>query len=93
MSPGMVDTGLWRNFPSWFQTITKPVRAVALRTPEDAALGVIFALAAEDMEGVESGSFLVDGKVEDCSAAGRDKEKGRRLWDVCEELIGDALER
>jgi hypothetical protein len=89
----MVDTGLWRNFPPWFQTISMPIRAVALRTPEDAALGVTFALAAEEIEGVESGSFMVDGRVEECSEAGRDKEKGRMLWDVCEELIVDGINR
>eukprot|EP00520_Triparma_pacifica_P004383 CAMPEP_0118641454 /NCGR_PEP_ID=MMETSP0785-20121206/5292_1 /TAXON_ID=91992 /ORGANISM="Bolidomonas pacifica, Strain CCMP 1866" /LENGTH=282 /DNA_ID=CAMNT_0006532903 /DNA_START=188 /DNA_END=1033 /DNA_ORIENTATION=- len=63
VSPGMVDTGLWRNFPTWFQTLTYPVRAIALRSPEDAALGIVYAIAAEEMKNIQSGSFLVDGKV------------------------------
>jgi NAD(P)-dependent dehydrogenase (short-subunit alcohol dehydrogenase family) len=87
VSPGMVNTGLWRNFPVWFQTITYPIRRIGLRTPEDAALGVVYACASEEAGVEKSGAFFVDGKVEQPSEASRDVEKAKRLWEVVEELI------
>jgi len=88
VSPGMVDTGLWRNFPVWFQILTWPVRKVALRTSEDAALGVVYACASEEAGQEKSGTFFVDGNVElTTSEDSRDVEKARRLWKVVEDLI------
>jgi len=95
VSPGMVDTGLWRHFPLWFQLVTWPVRKVALRTSDDAALGVVYACASEEAGYAPSGSFFVDGSVETLttSTESRDVVKARRLWQVVEELIGEAEER
>ena len=87
VSPGMVDTGLWRNFPVWFQILTWPVRKLGLRTPEDAALGVVYACASEEAGNEKSGSFFIDGSVEETSKESMDIEKARRLWTVVEELI------
>jgi NAD(P)-dependent dehydrogenase (short-subunit alcohol dehydrogenase family) len=89
VSPGMVDTGLWRNFPAWFQILTWPVRRVALRTAEDAALGVVYACASEEAGREKSGTFFVDGSVELASEDSMDAEKARRLWKVVEDLIGE----
>ena len=36
LTPGMVHTGLWRHFPRWYQALTYPIRAVALRSADDA---------------------------------------------------------
>ena len=87
VSPGMVDTDLWRNFPAWFQILTWPVRKVALRTSEDAALGVLYACASEEAGEQKSGTFFVDGSVELASEDSRDAEKAGRLWKVVEDLI------
>ncbi|GMI04971.1 hypothetical protein TrVE_jg8169 [Triparma verrucosa] len=90
VSPGMVDTDLWRNFSSLYQLVTFPIRYVALRTPEDASLGVVYALAAEEIEDVPSGSFMVDGKVEEWTEKEKDEEIGEQLYGVCKEIINDA---
>lgn len=87
VSPGMVNTGLW------FQTLTSPVRSIALRTPEDAAQGIIYAIAAKESEEINTGSFLVDGRVEECSEKGKEKGKASSLWTTNEELIRRALDR
>ena len=87
VSPGMVDTGLWRNFPPWFQVLTWPIRKIALRTPEDASLGVVYACASEEAGKEESGTFFVDGHVELASEVSRDSKKARKLWEVVGELI------
>jgi protochlorophyllide reductase len=87
VSPGMVNTGLWRNFPAWFQILTWPIRTVALRTPHDAAQGVVYACASEEADKEATGSFFIDGIVEESSEQSRDLAKAKALWNVCEELI------
>ena len=71
VSPGMVDTGLWRHFPLWYQAVTWPVRATALRSVDDGAVGVVWAAAAREAEGL-SGVLLADGVTVDVSEAARD---------------------
>jgi NAD(P)-dependent dehydrogenase (short-subunit alcohol dehydrogenase family) len=93
VSPGMVDTGLWRNFSTWFQILTWPVRKVALRTSEDAALGVVYACASEEAGEQKSGTFFVDGRAELASEDSRDAEKARRLWKVVEDLIRERVQK
>ena len=87
VSPGMVDTGLWRNFPVWFRVATWPVRRLALRSPEDAALGVVYACASDEAETNASGSFFVDGKVELPSEESSNLQKAKDLWNVVDHLI------
>lgn len=87
VSPGMVDTGLWRNFPVWFRVATWPVRRLALRTPEDAALGVVYACASEEAETKDSGSFFVDGRVELPSEESTNLQKAKSLWNIIDQLI------
>lgn len=87
VSPGMVDTGLWRNFPTWFQLTTWPIRKVALRTPKDGALGVIYACASDQAFTKPTGSFWVDGRVEEASEKSMDSKSAKELWRVVEELI------
>jgi len=84
VSPGMVHTKLWRYFPTWYQLATYPIRALALRDPEDAAKGVVFAAAANE---VESGSFLADGKTIEPSKMGQDMALAQDLFKVCQKLL------
>lgn len=49
VTPGMVNTDLWRHYSKWFRALTSPVRAAFLRTAEDASEGVFFALAARTL--------------------------------------------
>lgn len=42
VTPGMVNTGLFRGYPIWYRAITWPVRALYLRTPSEAAEGVVW---------------------------------------------------
>ena len=89
VSPGMVNTGLWRNFSAPYRAVTYPLRALALRSPEDAAEGVFYAAAAAEVE-EEKGSgciFLVDGVRGQQSEVAEDKVKAKELYEVCAELI------
>ena len=64
----MVNSGLFRSFPAWYRLLTWPVRALYLRTPAEAAEGVVWALTAEAVGG-ESGSYYADGVAVEPSAA------------------------
>ena len=87
VTPGMVHTGLWRHFPQWYQALTYPIRAVALRSADDAAQGVVFAAAALEAEG-KSGAYLSDGVEVQPSQGALDTAVAGRLYEVCSEIIG-----
>ena len=42
VTPGMVNSDLFRHYPAWYRLVTWPVRALYLRTPEEAAEGVVW---------------------------------------------------
>ena len=86
VTPGMVHTGLWRHFPLWYQALTYPVRAVALRSADDAAQGVVYAAAAVEAGG-RSGACLSDGVEIEPSQGARDAKVAARLYEVCSQLI------
>mmetsp|Transcript_24862 Transcript_24862/g.80951 ORF Transcript_24862/g.80951 Transcript_24862/m.80951 type:complete len:397 (-) Transcript_24862:143-1333(-) len=86
VTPGMVHTGLWRHFPQWYQALTYPVRALALRSADDAAQGVVFAAAAIEADG-KSGAYLSDGLEVEPSQGAKDGKAAARLYEVCGELI------
>jgi NAD(P)-dependent dehydrogenase (short-subunit alcohol dehydrogenase family) len=62
VSPGMVNTELWRNYPQWYRALTWPFRRCYLRTPEEAAAGVVLCLVAPQLANM-GGQFIADGKV------------------------------
>ena len=93
LTPGMVNTGLWRNFPVWYRALTWPLRTVALRTTEEAALGVVWAVTAVEAEKLQvKGSYvyLSDGTSIEPSTAARDSAMAQKLYGVCEGLIRSA---
>lgn len=88
VSPGMVHTSLWRHFPRWYQALTFPIRAIALRSAEEAAEGVVFAAAAVEAEG-KSGAYLSDGVEIEPSQGSRDAQLAERLFEACRQLIDE----
>ena len=82
----MVNSGLFRSFPAWYRLLTWPVRALYLRTPAEAAEGVVWALTAEAVGG-ESGSYYADGVAVEPSAAAQDDELAERLCMATTQLL------
>eukprot|EP00898_Chlorokybus_atmophyticus_P005263 jgi/Chlat1/5738/Chrsp38S00430 len=81
--PGLVDTTLARNY--FLDRTPRPLRPVLqrcfwflLRTPQDAAEGVLFALTAPPA--VVAGSYVADGRVVPGSRSSHDAELAGRLW-------------
>mmetsp|Transcript_54915 Transcript_54915/g.147032 ORF Transcript_54915/g.147032 Transcript_54915/m.147032 type:complete len:358 (-) Transcript_54915:15-1088(-) len=89
VTPGMVDTNLWGNFPPWYRILTRPVRWAFLRTPAEAAQGVVYAAAAVEAEGL-SGLYLSDGVPLEPSPGSRDSKAADSLYQFCEELVAAA---
>ena len=87
VSPGMVNTGLWRNFTPAYRAVTYPIRSLALRTAGEAAEGVFYACAAESSGKMGSAVFLVDGVEQNQSEKAEDKELAKELFEVCRGLI------
>ena len=86
VSPGMVDTGLWRNYPLWYQAVTFPFRRVYLRSPDEAARGVVYCLVSPAME-ANGGKFLYDCESIQPSASASDVDLAAQLWTVCDGLV------
>ena len=87
VSPGMVDTGLWRNFPLWFRALTWPVRRIALRSSEEAALGLVYVCASKEAYAAPNGSCFVDGRIVPVSETSHNVALARHLWTVVNKLI------
>merc|ERR1712232_186132 len=89
VSPGMVNTDLWRNFPTWYRILTYPIRLAFLRSPHESAQGVLYAIAAREAEGM-SGKYMSDGRVIEPSEAARDSDKASALFACCNSMIEQA---
>jgi NAD(P)-dependent dehydrogenase (short-subunit alcohol dehydrogenase family) len=50
VTPGMVHTGLFDDYPAWYKRLTWPLRATALRSASEAATGVVFCADAAALE-------------------------------------------
>lgn len=90
VTPGMVNTGLWRHFPLWYRTLTWPLRTVALRTAEEAASGVVWAVASVEAEAMtvdNSYVYLSDGVSIEPSTPARNSELAGELFDACDVLM------
>ena len=95
VTPGMVNTALWRHYAGWFRLLTSPVRAAFLRTPSEAAAGVVYALvaaelprsAAKDSTGAaDAPLYLSDAVAIEQSEGGRDVAFAAALSAVCDDI-------
>ena len=96
LTPGMVNTGLWRHFPTWYRILTYPLRAVALRSTEEAAMGVLYActaMEAEDIPVANSYVYLSDGVSIEPSVPARNEKLAEQLFQVCDDLMNNRKEQ
>ncbi|MFC2090667.1 SDR family NAD(P)-dependent oxidoreductase [Bacteroidota bacterium] len=85
LCPGPVNSNIAREAPKLFQPLLKLVFRIFFRSPEKASKPVIYLAASSDIEG-QTGKylFLMNEKAMDEKAT--DKENGKRLWELSEEL-------
>jgi len=89
MHPGFVRSGFGQNNPGFLGKFIKLGQAFA-RTPERGARTLVYLATSPEVEGV-SGKYFHDERESRTSAAARDMEVARRLWDVSVRLAGPAL--
>lgn len=82
LHPGMVATEIWREAP-W---LARKLLRLVLKSPAAGAATAIYVAGAPQVAGV-SGKYFVDRKQAESSAASRDAELARRLWQASERLV------
>jgi len=92
MHPGLVHTGFGSNNRSWYWRLAYFFVNGAGRTPEQGADTIIYLATAPELAGV-TGQYFYERKPMTPSAAARDPEAARRLWQVSERLTGLAAGR
>lgn len=80
--PGPIATGIWAELPRPLQRIID----LGLITPERGADTGIWLASAEEA-GDHSGEYFVKRKVVATSAAGRDIQRARRLWEYSTDVM------
>ena len=80
-TPGMVNSDLSRFAPAWLRAISIPLRWALLRTVEKRAETPLW-LATTEKESVRSGGYYSDKAEIEVSAAARDPDVAKRLWDL-----------
>jgi NAD(P)-dependent dehydrogenase (short-subunit alcohol dehydrogenase family) len=91
---GVVKTNIRHGFPGWMKLLVPLLFDPLLgQTPHDAAQAALRLLLAEDLEGVTGALFLKIRKLKQVapSAHPPDREEGRRLWQLSEELAAKGL--
>src|SRR5215468_904515 len=88
MHPGFVRSGFGRNNPGILRRLIRLGQAFA-RTPEHGARTLVYLATSPEVEGV-SGKYFHDERESRASAAARDMEVARRLWEVSVRLAGPA---
>jgi NAD(P)-dependent dehydrogenase (short-subunit alcohol dehydrogenase family) len=90
LCPGPINSNIAREAPKIFQPLMKLVFGIFFRSPERAAVPVIYLAASNDLEGKPFDYFfLMTRKEVDPKAA--DPVNGKMLWERSEELLRDVL--
>jgi NAD(P)-dependent dehydrogenase (short-subunit alcohol dehydrogenase family) len=85
MHPGLVHTGFGNNNRRWYWRLAYLFINLAGKTPEQGADTIIYLATAPEVAGV-TGQYFYERKAIEPSAAARDPQTARRLWDVSEQL-------
>lgn len=86
LCPGPINSNIGREAPAVFQPLLKLVFGLFFRSPEKAAVPVMYLAASPDMEGKAFDYlFLMNRRLIDEKAA--DPANGKRLWDLSEQLL------
>jgi len=86
LCPGPVNSNIAREAPAIFQPLMKLVFAIFFRSPEKAAVPVIYLAASKDVEGKAFDYLFLMGRKEVDEKA-KDPRNGDLLWKLSEELL------
>jgi len=86
MCPGPVNSNIAREAPALFQPLLKLIFGIFFKSPEKAAIPVIYLAASKDME-KKSFDYLFQMTRKEIDAKASDPVNGRRLWELSEKLL------
>jgi NAD(P)-dependent dehydrogenase (short-subunit alcohol dehydrogenase family) len=88
LHPGAVGTGLGKNNGAWARVLIALLRPF-FRTPADGAATSVYLASSPAVEGV-TGTYFARQREHRTSAAARDTDAARRLWDISARMTGTA---
>ena len=86
LHPGAVGTGLGKNNAAWARVVIAMLRPFFL-TPADGAATSIYLASSPAVDGV-TGKYFAKQREHRSSAAARDADAARRLWDISARMTG-----
>ena len=86
LHPGAVGTGLGKNNGAWARVLIALLRPF-FRTPADGAATSVYVATSPAVEGI-SGRYFAKCREKQPSAAARDGDAARRLWEISATLTG-----
>ncbi|MDX2443341.1 MAG: SDR family NAD(P)-dependent oxidoreductase [Bacteroidales bacterium] len=87
LCPGPVNSNIAREAPAIFKPLLKLVFGIFFRSPKKASEPLVYLTASKDVEGKPFDYlFLMERKTIDEKAS--DKDNGKKLWQLSEELLG-----
>ncbi|XP_060554590.1 retinol dehydrogenase 12-like, partial [Ruditapes philippinarum] len=85
--PGMVCTDLLRNWPGVAGNVLRACARVFFKSPEEGCQTVVFCAVADKLRDM-SGKVLENCTIYKVKNSAKDKELGKRLWNVSLQLCG-----
>lgn len=89
LCPGAIASDIGREAPGWIQPVLKAFMRWTFPSPAQAAVSVIWAVAAPELDG-RTGVYLHLGVEKAPSAFVQDPDNGRRLWEGAHALLDGA---
>ncbi|XP_046462706.1 retinol dehydrogenase 14-like [Daphnia pulex] len=86
LCPGAVNTGIFRNASSLFQTVVSALIPIFFKTVKQGAQTTIHLAVADEVADV-SGEYFTDCKISQTSKLGMDVGLAKKLWDISETLV------
>jgi NAD(P)-dependent dehydrogenase (short-subunit alcohol dehydrogenase family) len=90
LHPGFVASRFADEAGGWMAPVVGMVKRLVAISPDKGADTIVYLAASPEVEGVSGGYFVERRKVE-ASAAARDADAARRLWEISEALMARAV--
>nr|CAH0099275.1 unnamed protein product [Daphnia galeata] len=86
LCPGAVNTQIFRNASSLFQTMLGVLIPVFFKNVKEGAQTSIYLAVAEDIAGI-TGQYFTDCKISQTSKLGQDLGLAKKLWEISETCV------
>ncbi|XP_066595965.1 retinol dehydrogenase 14 [Prorops nasuta] len=85
LHPGFVDTGIWKNVPIPLSWALALIIKGFFKTTKQGAQTTVYAACSDEVANM-NGKYFSDCQVASLTRAVSDPAKGKKYWEICEEL-------